>query len=504
LEEHTESTTQSIAPSSQGVKYPFLSAELERWWNSRKNPYATRVELAEAAGIPAADLNRYFAGARFPYPSMSERLFKITKLDILGPGRMAALFRERHSRVLRFVWTKDLLGLAQHYVSLQSGIGKVSRLRYYSFSFRILSAAERQRLKSASELTPRVLVSLDLGYDGQRRFAALLFFSRVLAFTHAWKAAQGREFNQLLNRFPVGMRTKWQGTRRKGSRSADGHLKLFRYQPANLPFERPRCPECQQSLAIYSRASHGGSTRGKYWYFGCVKCHRRYWSNDGRAVPVNPRGNWKNFEDRTRCPECNVECRTAAGPSKRNKSRYWQCPKCGRRYRNAEGRAVPTQPGGRAVVKLSFLPDRECPSCGAPHLRIQARPNPPVVRAYYFRCSNCDSSFRWNEDLRRLVRLRRKRFGARRKGPGRPGGLTTVTKERIRFVAAIKKLGKSLRGNSKKLFPETPQSAESNAYRFASQHRPSIEDLTAKLTSAEAEKMFREGPESIGKTLGRR
>jgi uncharacterized protein with PIN domain len=389
--------------------------------------------------MPAPDLNRYFAGARFPSASMSERLFKITKLDTLGPGRMAALFRERHSRVLRFVWTKDLLGLAQHYISLQSGIGKVSRLRYYSFSFRILSAAERYGLKSASELTPRVLVSLDLGYDGQRRFAALLFFSRVLAFTHAWKAAQGREFNHLLNRFPVGMRQRLsRGAERKGlPQRAEDRVRLFRYQPANLPFERPRCPDCQLPLAISSRAPHGGNARGKYWYFGCVKCRRRFWSNDGRAVPVNPRGNWKNLGDRVRCQECDVECRASSAPGKRNRSRYWQCPKCGRRYRNVEGRAIATQPGGHAVVSVPFLTSRDCPSCGAAHLYVKARPNPPVVKSWYFRCSNCDSSFRWNEDLQRLVRLRPKRCGARKKRPGRPTNRVDRDTPARRYLAAL-------------------------------------------------------------------
>jgi hypothetical protein len=209
---------------------------------------------------------------------------------------------------------------------------------------------------------------------------------------------------------------------------------------AKLPFRRPTCRDCR--CALYSVGTKQTNERGDFWYFRCPKCGRRYWSNDGRANPVNPRGgNWRLFKDRVRCPECQAECRVAASPSKRNKSRFWQCPKCGTRYRNIRGRAVPTRPGGRANVELSFLPSRKCPNCAAEHLFIKARPRPPIVKAYYFGCSHCGSSFRWNPELKRLIKLRRRKAYTRSKPQGgRPTGMSPERKSQaVRLVDAMRR-----------------------------------------------------------------
>jgi hypothetical protein len=60
---------------------------------------------------------------------------------------------------------------------------------------------------------------------------------------------------------------------------------------ALLPFERPRCLAGRYPLNVTVTAY--SSRRGDYWYFKCPKCGRRYWSGDGRARPVSPKGgNW--------------------------------------------------------------------------------------------------------------------------------------------------------------------------------------------------------------------
>lgn len=206
---------------------------------------------------------------------------------------------------------------------------------------------------------------------------------------------------------------------------------------ATFSFSRPRCHGCR--CALHSVGTKRTVQRGEFWYFRCPKCGQRFWSKDGRANPVNPKGgNWRDLKDRIRCPDCKVECRVAASPSKRSKSRFWECPKCGKRYRNLRGRAVATRPGGRANVELSFLPSRKCPSCATEHLFIKARPRPPVVKAYYFGCSHCGSSFRWNPELKRLIRLRRRKAYTRSKSDGgRPSGMDRGNEQKTREILAL-------------------------------------------------------------------
>jgi rubredoxin len=201
---------------------------------------------------------------------------------------------------------------------------------------------------------------------------------------------------------------------------------------ASLPFQRPHCKKCRCSL--YVVGSKETMQRGRHWYFVCPKCGQRYWSKDGRANIVNPRGgNWRNLKDRIQCPTCKVDCRVAASPSKRSKSRFWQCTKCGTRYRNVRGRAVQTRPGGRANVELSFLASRKCPNCAAEHLFIKGRPRPPLVKAFYFGCSHCSSSFRWNPKLKKLVTLKRRKAHTR----GANGSRRGMTQYRIKEANSL-------------------------------------------------------------------
>ena len=411
------------------MKYPLLARELQRWWE-KQNVYRDRGQLADAANLSPNTLSRYFAGARFPRPSESESLSRLTKLNIFGSERISARFRERHFQALRSAGAKELLGLAHHHVSLMGQMGEVSRRRFYSFAFRILSAAEARGITVPAGLTPGVLVGLDLGYEPQRRFPALFFFARVLVFAKRWRAGQEREFNRLLNRWPS--KHSW----------ADEHVSAAETQPKptrprlvrrGLPkfsFARPQCPRCHIPLAIGSKVF--SRARGEHWYFDCPKCRRRYWSNDGRTNPVNPKGsgNWKTLKDRVHCPDCKVECVVAASPSKRTKSRFWACPKCQKRYRNIGGRAVPTQPGGQERVKLSFLPNRTCPHCEKGRLSIHSRETHPGLDIVYLRCTKCDSSFRWNPGRKKLVRLRRRKGYARRqRRPGKRASLFTEAQQ---------------------------------------------------------------------------
>ena len=94
---------------------------------------------------------------------------------------------------------------------------------------------------------------------------------------------------------------------------------------AVLPFERPECLGCAHPLHVTVTAYSG--SRGEYWYLKCPKCGRRYWSKDGRAHPVSPKGgNWRPLKGRLRCRYCGVQCSIKNG-------RYWECPKCRKRFR---------------------------------------------------------------------------------------------------------------------------------------------------------------------------
>ena len=167
-----------------------------------------------------------------------------------------------------------------------------------------------------------------------------------------------------------------------------------------LPFERPQCLACRYPLNVTVTAYSG--RRGDYWYFKCPKCGRRYWSKDGRANAVNPKGNWHTVRGRPRCDACGVECRIRSG-------HYWGCPKCRKRFRNVKGRAVPTIRGSSASEICHFCKERKCPNCRSSHLCIKAKPRPPKVRHFYFRCSSCGRSCRFDKELGRLVLLKIRR-----------------------------------------------------------------------------------------------
>ena len=117
---------------------------------------------------------------------------------------------------------------------------------------------------------------------------------------------------------------------------AIGHRRLA------LPFRRPRCGQCR--IELHSVGSKYTVRRGEHWYFLCPRCGRRYWSNDGRAHPVKPKGgNWRLLKDRIRCNDCQIECSVVEPRAKRSRSRLWECPQCRKRYRNVAGRAVPNR-----------------------------------------------------------------------------------------------------------------------------------------------------------------
>jgi hypothetical protein len=174
---------------------------------------------------------------------------------------------------------------------------------------------------------------------------------------------------------------------------------------AILPFKRFRCLKCHNRVHV--AGSKYSVRRGEYWYFKCPRCGSRFWSTNGTPNLVKPKGgNWRILNHRVRCPDCLVDCNIVAPPSKSNRSRLWECPKCRKRYRNVAGRAVLNQPVSRASIKLPFLKSRECPDCQRPRLALRARPNPSRGRYfYYFVCSACGSSYRFDKELGGLVRL---------------------------------------------------------------------------------------------------
>ncbi len=172
-----------------------------------------------------------------------------------------------------------------------------------------------------------------------------------------------------------------------------------------------------------SRHRKPSRTRGPYWYFDCSQCGRRYWSSDGKPHPVNPDGNnLRDLPGRPTCPRCKEPCRAAASPGKKQKYRYWSCLKCGERYQKTRKGVVQVDPKNRKAKKISFLKSRRCPACGDESLSSQS--HPPSTPHWYFRCSECDASFRWNKSLSRLVQLRRRKGYHRQRQAGRKLGMT--------------------------------------------------------------------------------
>ncbi len=70
--------------------------------------------------------------------------------------------------------------------------------------------------------------------------------------------------------------------------------------------------------------------------------------------------------------------------------------------------------------------------------------------------------------------------------PGRPpGSLDEATLGRLRLVAAIRRAGKALAKYARYVFPDTPRSAEGNAYTLASRYKLEINELLQSLTDEE-------------------
>jgi uncharacterized protein with PIN domain len=179
----------------------------------------------------------------------------------------------------------------------------------------------------------------------------------------------------------------------RARRMLAGHLRTGG-RPSRLPFERPRCTHCEHKLHVV--ATNYSPQRGEFWYFKCPGCGHRYWSADGRPQSVKPKGGaWQAFKDRIRCPKCKIDCRAVGLRSQRSHSRSWHCPQCHQRYLNVAGRAVAYRPGSRTFIELPFLESRVCPACGRACLTIRARPHPPKVRHFYFRCGACRKTFRF-------------------------------------------------------------------------------------------------------------
>lgn len=192
---------------------------------------------------------------------------------------------------------------------------------------------------------------------------------------------------------------------------------------SKLPFPRPSCPHCEVPVRSH-HSSQVSKVRGSYFRLWCPLCSRRFWSSDGTLHPI-ARSNRREFADRVRCPDCDVDCTAITSPGKRIGQHYWKCPKCKERYRNENGRAVKTQRSGH-VKPLPFLADRKCPKCRSGELYIKGRPE--SAGFWYFRCNTCEQGFRWNEKLKKLVAMKRRAGYTRKRKPGPRPGMTEARK----------------------------------------------------------------------------
>jgi len=77
---------------------------------------------------------------------------------------------------------------------------------------------------------------------------------------------------------------------------------------------------------------------------------------------------------------------------------------------------------------------------------------------------------------------------------GRPTGIPPFTQKRLRYIAAIRRLGKPLRQTCLLVYPDAPapRSAESRCYNLESEYREEVHRLKSQLSQAEAEKILSE------------
>jgi len=189
-----------------------------------------------------------------------------------------------------------------------------------------------------------------------------------------------------------------------------------------LPFARPTCPDCKLLLAVKS-AYHRSPQRGTYFYFRCLNCKRRFWSNDGVAHGAKVgRGNWKNLSERPTCPDCRQVCWLDGRAGRAHKKRIWACPRCKKRYVSVAGKpemiVLP-----KHLKRVPFLASRTCPKCQGNHLRVRTRP--PNAPYWYFVCPDCRVGYRWNKKLGRLVVAK---GPSKKRSVGRAPGMTKARK----------------------------------------------------------------------------
>jgi hypothetical protein len=357
-----------------------------------------------------------------------------------------------------------------------------------------------QKLSRTTRIDGRLLVDLNLPYLPKRRFAALRFFANFLLRSRRWNESdlvtfenltdrvrgksvlrfqvptisgelRGRAFQQIrslfgikaalaciaLNLLPSELRRIEKDDELFPEKARPG-LRVFQELAKLLPstppqwlqewdhFSKPSaahplpssdCPACGSSLSVLG-AHRRTRFRGRHWYFKCVGCGGRYWSAaDGALHIVNPTGRgWrKNIAERPTCETCAVECVIAGSPGSSSKTYYWACPKCSQHYKVRNGKAAKTRLG-REPKALPFLEIRPpCPRCGSIYLRLAG--GPPWNRNYLFRCSKCDSGFKWSPLKKMLISLPRRRFTRGKDAGGRPSGMDRQNEQKTREVLTL-------------------------------------------------------------------
>lgn len=135
----------------------------------------------------------------------------------------------------------------------------------------------------------------------------------------------------------------------------------------------------------------------------------------------------------------------------------------------------------RAVRKDRVMPDAKCPQHGCALIQRRGPWRRGKDKLWLAVCSR--GGERYHVDSKGVVSSPGK--GPKRRA-GRPRGISPEMQKRIRSAAAFLVCGWSIRKMAPYLFPDKPQSAESNAYRTFHEYRPAIASARATLSLTDA------------------
>jgi len=71
--------------NARSSKREIFAQEMKKWWEENKDAWSTQKKLAAHLAIGKSTIGDYIRGVSFPSPTIAEKLYEVTQLDILKP-----------------------------------------------------------------------------------------------------------------------------------------------------------------------------------------------------------------------------------------------------------------------------------------------------------------------------------------------------------------------------------------------------------------------------------